>query len=185
MMALMHCDDLRIVELLLEHKDTAGKSLITNVDQRNQHGDTALMWACKYGRLDAARYLLHDAGADALWQACAAEKLPQLTELFMSRNNIGDTGIFAALASFLAPWVTLSQKLFFCWGGSASAIFCGGVWPVLPAARVRSARDGRRAVAALRANRVSETAAREFVRASRRRQPRRRPPDETKTINET
>ena len=29
-------------------------------------GRTALMWACKYGRLDAARYLLHDAGADAM-----------------------------------------------------------------------------------------------------------------------
>ena len=45
---------------------------------------------------------ISDVGADALWQACAAEKLPQLTELFMSRNNIGDTGIFAALASSIA-----------------------------------------------------------------------------------
>ena len=48
----------RVVELLLEHKDTAGKLLITDVDQRNQYGDTALMWACEYGHTQVAEMLL-------------------------------------------------------------------------------------------------------------------------------
>ncbi|CAH0375769.1 unnamed protein product, partial [Pelagomonas calceolata] len=41
----------------------------------------------------------------------------------ISACNFDFSAVFlAALAPFLAPWVTDSQKDFFCWGGSASAM---------------------------------------------------------------
>ena len=51
----------RVVEMLLEAEGHGRQVAHHDVDQQNQHGDTALMWACEYGHTQVAELLLDGA----------------------------------------------------------------------------------------------------------------------------